>query len=173
MSLDALIAGMLHPLFAPTHALALLAVALLIGRQRRRRLQSAAFAAALAAGLAAIAHGFAQTWAVDVLLAAAALGAGLVAFAAPVPTPICVLLAAIVGASLGLDSPPQVIALATATVMLIGTGLGGCLALALVAAGASRLTRDWQRIGVRILGSWIAASAMLVLALRYVRGMLF
>ena len=34
---------------------------------------------------------------------------------------------------------------------------------------ASRLTRDWQRIGARILGSWIAASAILVLALRLCR----
>jgi hypothetical protein len=31
---------------------------------------------------------------------------------------------------------------------------------------ASCLTRDWQRIGARIFGSWIAASAILVLALR-------
>jgi hypothetical protein len=31
----------------------------------------------------------------------------------------------------------------------------------------------WQRIGLRIVGSWIAASAILVLALRFERGMLF
>ena len=30
-------------------------------------------------------------------------------------------------------------------------------------------TRPWQRIGVRIVGSWIAASAILVLALRLAR----
>ena len=29
--------------------------------------------------------------------------------------------------------------------------------------------RSWQRIGVRIVGSWIAASAILVLALRLAR----
>ena len=32
--------------------------------------------------------------------------------------------------------------------------------------GTSLLRRDWQRIGARIVGSWIAASAILVLALR-------
>jgi hypothetical protein len=33
----------------------------------------------------------------------------------------------------------------------------------------SRLRRHWQRIGIRIAGSWIAASAILVLALRFLR----
>jgi ABC-type phosphate/phosphonate transport system permease subunit len=55
---------------------------------------------------------------------------------------------------------------------LIGTGLGACVAAAILAIGTSQLTRDWQRIGMRIVGSWIAASATLVLALRFVRGQL-
>ena len=50
-----------------------------------------------------------------------------------------------------------------------GTVLGATLILGLVAFAASRPTRDWQRIGVRILGSWAAASALLVLALRLAR----
>jgi len=33
----------------------------------------------------------------------------------------------------------------------------------------SYLRRDWQRLAVRIIGSWIAASAMLVLAVRLTR----
>jgi hypothetical protein len=61
--------------------------------------------------------------------------------------------------------------------MLIGTGLGASLALALVVAGAGALVGVqglvWPRIGVRVLGSWIAASATLVLALRFARGQLF
>ena len=45
----------------------------------------------------------------------------------------------------------------------------GASTLALVAAIAMHATRPWQRIGVRIVGSWIAASAILVLALRLAR----
>ena len=56
---------------------------------------------------------------------------------------------------------------------LIGTGLGACCALAIVIIAVRSLQRGWHRIGVRIVGSWMAASAILVLALRYVRGMLF
>jgi hypothetical protein len=79
----------------------------------------------------------------------------------------------IAGLALGLDSPPQVVWLADATASLVGTGLSAVLAFALVVLIAAHLTRIWQRIGLRILGSWIAASATLVLALRFARGMLF
>jgi hypothetical protein len=52
---------------------------------------------------------------------------------------------------------------------LAGTAAGFTLALWAVAAFSVRLHRDWQRLGARILGSWIAASAVLVLALRLLR----
>jgi urease accessory protein len=171
--MSSLLGGVLHPLALPAHALALLALGLLIARQRARLLSFVAFVAGLAAGLAAIALAVGMTSAGDVLLVGAAVSGLLVALAYPVPTFVSALLAAVVGAALGLDSPPEVISLSAATVMLIGTGLGACLALAIVAIGASYLTRVWQRIGIRILGSWIAASAILVLALRFARGLMF
>ena len=71
-----------------------------------------------------------------------------------------------------MDSPPQAISLTVATLTLIGTGLGAWLTLAVVAAAARRREAAWQKIGARILGSWIAASAVLVLALRFARGQL-
>ena len=41
--------------------------------------------------------------------------------------------------------------------------------LAFVAFIAMKAERPWQRIGLRSVGSWIAASAILVLALRFAR----
>jgi hypothetical protein len=97
--------------------------------------------------------------------------------ARPLPTLACALLAAITGVTLGLDSPPEAISIAVATAMLLGTGLGASLALAAIVAGTSYIASvadwNWCRIGARILGSWIAASAVLVLALRFARGQLF
>jgi len=52
--------------------------------------------------------------------------------------------------------------------MLIGTGIGGAVALALVAEGSARLQGNIFRIVIRVLGSWIAAIAILDLALRMV-----
>lgn len=171
--MSGLVGGLLHPLALPAHILALLGIGLLIGRQRERRLLFAAFVVGLAAGLIALALAFATTSAANVLLAATALSALLVVLGYPVPPLASVPLVAIAGIALGLDSPPEAISIAVAIGMLIGTGIGASLAVAIVAIGTGCLGRPWQQIGVRILGSWIAASAILVLALRFVRGPLF
>jgi urease accessory protein len=171
--MSGLISGLLQPLAVPAHVLALLAIGLLIGQQRRRLFPLAAFFAGLIAGLAALAFAVATTSAANVLLAAAAVTGLLVALARPLPALVSGPFAAIVGAALGLDSPPTAIAIAAAIATLIGTGVSAGAVVAIVAAGTSYLGRAWQQIGVRILGSWIAASAILVLALRFVRGQLF
>jgi hydrogenase/urease accessory protein HupE len=177
--MSGLASGLLHPLLLPAHALALLSYGLLIAVQpaKRRALLAAAFVAGLAAGLVAIALAVGQTPAGNMLLAATVVAGLLVALGWPIPSLACVPLAAVAGMALGLDSPPEAISLVVATLMLIGTGIGASLALALIAVGASYLigVRKWgaPRIGVRILGSWIAASAVLVLALRFARGQLF
>ena len=161
--------GLLHPLLVPAHALSLLALGLFIGRQESRRGPTIIFAAALIAGLGAVALAVGPTPAGEILLADTAVVGALVALAFVPPRPVGWLAAAVTGAALGLDSPPEEISIELATIVLIGTGLGACIALALVIGLTSYLRRDWQRLAVRIIGSWIAASAMLVLAVRLTR----
>jgi urease accessory protein len=48
-----------------------------------------------------------------------------------------------------------------------------CALLAAIAGVALALEWNWARLGGRILSSWIAASAILVLAVRFVRGQMF
>lgn len=160
--------GLLHPLLVPAHAMATLALGLLIGQRAGavRAALSAVFAFGLVAGLVAIAFGTAETAAGDVALGAAGLSGLLVALARPHPV-IVGGLAAATGLAIGLDSPPEVISVRIATVMLIGTGLGGVILLALIVEAVRALRRDWHRIAMRVVGSWIAASAILVLALRF------
>jgi len=172
--MSGLVGGLLHPLTVPAHVLALVALGLCVGQQRgaaARLVPALAFVAGIFCGLVAIAFAAKPASAADLLLAATVLSGGLVAAARPLPAPVTAPLAAICGIALGLDSPPQAISLTVANVMLIGTGLGACLAFAAIAVGSGFLERDWQRIGVRILGSWTAASAILVLALRFVHGL--
>jgi hydrogenase/urease accessory protein HupE len=171
--MSAFFSGSLHPLVIPAHLLALLALGLLIGQQRAILPPCVGFATTLAASLTAIALAIGETAALDVLLAATALAGVLLALAKPLPTFLSTALAAITGGALGLDSPPEAISLAAANATLVGTGLGACLVLALVTAVGRCLTRWWQRIGMRIVGSWLAASAILVLALRFARGLMF
>ena len=74
-----------------------------------------------------------------------------------------------IGAALALDSPPETTSIEEANLMLIGTGIGALSALGAAVGAALHLTRPWQHLGVRIIGSWIAASAILVLALTFTR----
>ena len=75
-------------------------------------------------------------------------------------------LALAAGSAVALNAPPQALTIPAAVVMQLGTAIAACVALAPIAFIAATAERPWQRIGARILGSWIAASAMLVLALR-------
>jgi urease accessory protein len=163
--MTALLAGLLHPLVVPAHVLAVAALALLIGQQDWRRIVPIAFSIAVLIGLSAIAMAYVPTFIEATLLAFAAIAGLLVALARPLPHGLGVLLAAAIGLSLALDSPPEALALKQANLTLLGTALGAVLLLLALLQGTSRLRHHWQRIGVRILGSWIAASAILVLAL--------
>ena len=164
-----LLVGLLHPLLVPMHVMAVLALALLIGQQGWGRSAVAVYVAAVLAGIAAIAGAFVPVRADESLLALAAFAGLLVALAWPLPRGLGWVLAAALGAALALDSPPESISLREANLTLAGTALGLTIALMLLVLGASRLRLGWQRVGARILGSWIAASAILVLALRIIR----
>jgi urease accessory protein len=152
-------------LLVPAHVLALVALGLFLGRQDRHIAALIAFALALAIGLLAIALAIGETQAPTVLLAATAVLGALVAAAWTPPRPAAPMLAAVVGVAIALDSPPDAVTVAEGNLMLVGTGLGACALLAAIVAITRVLTRAWQRIGLRIAGSWIAASALLVLAL--------
>jgi urease accessory protein len=164
--LQAFVDGLLNPLTTPAHVLTLLALGLLLARQPQRFAVLLIFALALAAGFLAIALAVETTPARTVLLAAAAALGAMVA-AAWAPKLLASLLAAIAGAVLALDSPPQAVTIAEAYATLAGTAVGACAMLVVVAAIAGHANADWQRLGVRILGSWIAASAILVLAVQF------
>jgi urease accessory protein len=163
--------GLLHPLLVPSHLIAAVGLGLLIGQQAPHEARAApvAYIAAVIAGLAAIALAYVPTFAEETLLGCAAISGLLAALARPLPQVTVVPLAAATGLSLALDSPPDAISLAAANRALLGTAVGAGILLVSVSEGASRLRRTWQRIGLRIAGSWIAASAILVLALRFAR----
>jgi urease accessory protein len=163
--------GLLHPMLTPTHGLGLIGLGLLIGQQPidQRRLPRRLFAFGLAGGLVALALAVGETPANPVLLAAVAITGALVAAGFRLPVLVLGPLAGLMGAAIGLDSPPEVVSVQDALVMLIGTGLGALIGLGVVIEVAARMARDWQLIGVRVLGSWTAASALLAIAVRFAR----
>jgi len=160
-------AGLLNPLLAPAHIVALIGLGLLAGHSPAASKSVAAFALGLAAGLGAIAWGVGETPAGDVLLAAAALCGLMAAGGFTTPAWLAAPLALFSGVAFGLDSPPETISLRDAVLMLIGTACGGVVALAATAFAARAVARLWHGIALRVAGSWIAAIAILVLALRW------
>lgn len=165
-----IVAGLVHPVSTPAHIVALISLGLIAGRNFSRAGAAiiAAFALGLAAGLDAIASGVEETPASDVLLACATLCGLIAASGLTAPVSLAVLAALVSGTALGLDSPPDSIFLGEAVAMLIGTAGGSIGALAVIAFLASAIARWREGILPRVAGSWIAAIAILVLALRWV-----
>ena len=163
--------GLIHPAFVSAHLMAILGLGILIGQQTPRGSRAAAvvFIVALIAALAVLRFGVAPPFTLEAVLFSALMGGVLAALALPLPKALGWVLAAVTGTAIGLDSPPEVMSVREADQMLIGTAIGGTLLLVVIVEIAARLTTPWQRIGARVLGSWIAASAMLVLAILMVR----
>jgi len=160
-------AGLWHPLTVPAHVIALLGFGLMIGQQTRWQAALLAFAVGLAAGLIALASAVGETSASTVVLVGAAVAGLIAAVGQPLPAVLLVPLAMVIGIGIGLDSPPQAASIGAANAALAGTGSAAFAVVALIAAAVARLHHGWPRIGVRVVGSWVAASAILVVALRF------
>lgn len=157
--------------FIPTHLLAVLALGLLAGQQARLVIGNAAgvLAIGLMIGSIAIASGMREKPAAIILLAVAIVAAASVVTARRTPPWTGILLALATGVALPINSPPHEITIPAAVASQAGFAVATLLAFGVATVIAMGATRPWQRIGLRIVGSWIAASAILVLALRLAR----
>ena len=125
-----------------------------------------AFMAALAVGL--FMAGFAVSPALPsetLLLVLAACCGLLVALHAPVPLFVFIPLGAVLGVVMGADSGVTGLNRQQTFAALLGAWVGAVIGMILVAGMAELVRRPWQRVAVRVLGSWGSASALLVLAL--------
>jgi urease accessory protein len=164
--LHAGMSGLLHPFATPAHVIALAGLALIAGRKKRDAIEIA-FALGLAIGLGALAQGTKETPAGDMLLAGAILCSLLAAASVTVPAVLAALLAFLFGIALGLDSLLAAAGSRETVATLIGTACGGVVALALMAFLASGIAGLWQGVVLRAAGSFIAATAVAALVLRW------
>jgi len=163
--------GLLHPLLVPTHAIAILSLGLLIGQQMPhwRWPMALAYAAGIGIGFAAMISAFAPRFSAEALLAATTIVGALVALARAVPWLTVCVLALAVGIALALDSSPGGISVREANVIIVGTFCGAVILLWVILEVVAIFRREWQKLGMRILGSWIAASAVLILTWQLAR----
>jgi hydrogenase/urease accessory protein HupE len=161
--------GLLHPFFIPAHLLLLGALGLLLGQQEpaENKLPLLSFITCAVAGLAIAGHSSGGEFEAMQLLGAAVLGL-LVAIRPAVPVYLRATGGAVAGLLVGVDSGQTDLASAALFASLVGTWLGMCVLLLCTMGAADYLTeKPWQKIGVRIIGSWITASAVLVLSLSF------
>lgn len=158
--------GALHPLVTPQHAMILLGLALLLGMRVPLRLKLPMAALAISAAIALGLMAFVSFSPPDLLLTLLAMILGLlVAIGRTLPPAvlagICAVCAAAVGMDSGVDPESGMVVWKTLSGTWLGiTGVTGYLALA-VSNGAEK---NWARTGMRVLGSWIFAIAILMLA---------
>jgi len=164
-------AGFLHPLTFADHLLALIAAGLLVGQCAGKSWLR--FLVWLATGLAI---GFIILESVPPIpyswlspLIGAALVSALVALSLPLSGPILAVTVLAVGTTIGANTVPLQHGLPVASETFLGATIASVLVCGVVAWMTSMLRRNWQRVGVRVVASWMFAATMLVLALTFAR----
>ncbi len=158
--------GLLHPLLVPAHLLLLIALGIFWGQQGPKRIELAlaVFAGATAAGLSVA--WFTNTAELEIVVVASAATIGLLIAISPSTNVLwCSITALFAGLFLGIDSAQEELAGKDKMLSLFGSGIAiYLLALYPMVLVEYFNKKAWHKIGVRIIGSWIAASALLVLA---------
>jgi len=159
--------AMLHPLLVPGQALVLVGLSLALGQRGRpaARLGLVLLLGAFAAGLgAAMAWPHLQPPETGLLFLGAVIGAA-VSIAKPLPLWLVATAAIAAGLLMGLDSRPDPAGQRDTVLAVAGLFTGTALVATLIAGTCLTLEKSWMHIGIRIVGSWIAAASVLVLAL--------
>lgn len=161
--------GLLHPVFVPAHLLLLVAVGLFFGQQGPGRVRAAlgVYAPAIVSGLTAA--WFSMTAGVETFILMLSSALGLLIAASPVAGSVWSLVIAVMaGFSLGVDSVQETLSGRDKLITLFGSGIAiYLLPLYPMALADYFQKKSWQKIGIRVFGSWIAASSLLVLALSF------
>jgi hydrogenase/urease accessory protein HupE len=160
--------GALHPFVSPAHLIALLALGLWLGQRGLAGAKRPLVVLVSSLGLGLALHRAAgdpdtDRW----LLVLAALNGLAVAAAYAAPAAVASACCGAVGLAVGLASGPSGVEGTARSVMLAGTFCGATLACAYVMSMVTLAQRPWMHIAVRVVGSWLAAAALLVLALSF------
>ncbi len=164
--------GMLHPFLVLSHGLCLLAFSLWVGQcgVRTMRWSYPALLVSMIVGLSLAGFSVPLGIASESTLLMLTAGCGLlVALHLQLPVIVVATTGAMIGLLVGADSGVDGLNRQQTFAALLGCWLGAAIGLVIVAGLVEALRRPWQKVAVRVLGSWGTASAVLVLALA-VRG---
>ena len=159
--------GILHPALVPAHLLVLLSLGLLLGQYglSHSQISFPVFVLTLTIGLLVTGLNLSSAPPIPAVLIIPALTGVLVAVSPKPKISISITIATVSGLILGLDSSPETLIPRARIMTLFGTGIGASSGLIYMTGLGELLKKYWQGIPARILGSWVAACSLLVLAL--------
>jgi len=158
--------GLLHPYTEPVHIITLLGLGFMLTQQARSVPPLGWMIFCVAAFLGLIANNINLTLPLSPTLLVIAILLGLlVAIRPALPVITCLCLSFIAGFVLGMDSSPGTANIWTEIVAIISTTTGLGIALLIVIGWGDYFRKNWQQVGIRVIGSWIATSALLVFTL--------
>jgi urease accessory protein len=158
--------GLLHPLTTPAHVLILLGLGLWVGQQQplKLKLPVLIFAPLSLIALELTCTAGITNFCQPVLIGIAMCAGALVALERPLPPLAAGILFAAAAISLGLDSGVESRTALAVQKTLLGTWVSLVALLVDIAIYVSFATQKWARIGIRVIGSWITAISLLMLA---------
>lgn len=159
--------GFLHPLVIPAHLLLLIAIGLFLGQQEPEVVESAFHILPVTIFVGLVIAWFSIGTEMEILLLTLSLTVGLIIAIKPhIKSSISVAIVLLTSFFLGIDSPQEELFGTDKLLTLFGSGVAiYFLTLLFMALAEYFNKKEWQKIGVRIIGSWVAASSLLVLSL--------
>ncbi len=164
--------GLQHPLLTPAHLITLIALGIFLGQQDgiKRNSALAFFVLFTLAGLVTTRFYQPEFNLEFVLLVVAGLIGILIILKRVLPRWSVVTLVLLSGVIIGLDSAPVMIPGLSASKVysdMAGTLTSASLILVFISLLAMLINKLWQGIILRIMGAWIFASTLMVLALMF------
>ena len=161
--------GILHPFLIPSHVLVILALGFWIGQLQPKKHQYSILVFLLtmivALGLTAFNISLGDNGSSIILILAILIGL-MTLSAAPASVTLTAVVCIIVALLTGLDSQLEDLSGSVKLISQVGNTVGSYLMLLYAVALSETLSiESWQKIGIRILSSWLSASALMVLAL--------
>jgi len=161
--------GMLHPLLVPAQVLIILALGLWIGQHQPAKNKASVLVFLFATIVGLVVSYFSMTNDVSLLLLMGAAIIGLIIISGiTLPPVFTIFLGLFAGFIVGLDSAQEALTGKAKILSLFGSGVGiYFLLLYAMAISETFSVRHWQIIAIRVIASWLSASAMMVLALSF------
>ena len=161
--------GMLHPILVPSQLIIIVALGLLYGQHEpeKNKLSILLFLTSTIIGLVLTSFFIIPDISLLLLILAVIIGLTIITSIA-IPQPIFMLFAIVVGIIVGFDSAQLDLETKAMVVTLFGSGVSIYFLLLYAMALSETLShKQWQIIAIRIIASWLSASAIMVLALNF------